>query len=227
MAPQVKQAGNSATGFSNNFMSMLSGLLGGTGGMSGTSQFSQANPTGQTMGGASGILQSILGQGAGKLGGALGTEIQQQQQRDVNSINSRFGAFGGTSLGTPGASAVAQYRAQAAPQIATQIGQLQLGAMQPLLAAGSNLANRGVTTPYFQSNPLTQGIQGLTGLASGVAGLAGPLGMMGGGGGNMSPSSLLSQGGVPNGGFNLSPQQLGMDPATYYAMMGGGGGSTH
>lgn len=222
MAPTVKQASNSATGFSNNFMTMLSGLLGGVGGHSAAGQFGQANPTGQTQGGAAGILSDILSGGAGKLGGALGTQLQQQQTRDINSINSRFGAFGGTSLGTPAASADAQYRAQAAPNITSAIGQLQLGAISPLLSAGYGLANRGVTTPYMQTNPIVQGIQGLTGAVSGAGSILSGLGMGGGGSANTSsmvPPNLGSLSGyMPSG--STSNIYGGMDPGTYYAMMG-------
>jgi hypothetical protein len=188
---QVKQVGNSATGFSNNFMNMLGGLLGGPG--SGGAQTSLSNPVGQTQGNAQNILQGILSPGGGSLGGSLGTMISQQQNRDVAGLNERFSSAGGTSLGSPAAGATAQYKAQAAPAAATAIGNLQLGAISPLLQAGGYLAGRGVTTPMMQTNPIIQGLQALPGLSQGTGSILSALGMMGGGGGNSNAMGTNGQ----------------------------------
>ena len=212
MGSQQKQLSNSATGFSNNFMSLLQGLLtGGTGGANAAGQFNASNPFGSTMGGASGILQNILSPGAGQLGGALATQLAQSQTQNVDALRERYGAFGGTSLGSPASSAEAQYRAYATPQITSAIGNLQLGAISPLLNAAYGMANRGVTQPYLQPSAFTQFLQG----ASGVANLAGSVigaanGVGGGGGGGGAFASTMGNGYGPVGymspgaGLNVS-----------------------
>lgn len=195
---QVKQVGNSATGFSNSFMGMLGNLFGtgGPGAGSALGQQGRSNPIGQTQGGVQGILSDILSPGAGKLGGALGSMINQQQTRDTQGINERFSSFGGTSLGSPAAGALAQYKAQAAPAAASAIGNLQLGAISPLLGAGGFLAGRGVTTPMMQTSPFMQGLQALPGLSQGVGSILSGLNMNGGSGGGGGNSS----GGMMSGG---------------------------
>lgn len=193
MSQQTTQVGNSATGFSNNFMQMMGSLLGTPN--SGAAQAGRSNPVGSTMSGAGGILSSILSPGAGQIGGALATQLAQQQQRDVQSLNERFSAYGGTSLGTPAGSSVAQYKAQAAPNIMSAIGNLQLGAISPLLSAGNQLAYRGVTTPQQTPNPFMQILSALPGIGSGVGSILGAANMGGGGGMQSVPwGSLIGMG---------------------------------
>jgi hypothetical protein len=140
--------------------------------------------------------------------------LQTQQTNDVNSLRSRFGAGGGTAFGTPAAYAESQYRAQAAPQITSAIGNLQLQALSPLLAQMGALTQRG--TPQaenvFQPSALMQGL----GIAAPIAGtlLGGPIGGMlgglfggaasgGGGMGGFSPSNI-------NFGAEFNPSLSGL-----------------
>jgi hypothetical protein len=95
-------------------------------------------------GGAFGILAQLLSPGAGNVGGSYAKLINKQQERDVNAIRSRFGASGGAAFGTPAAFAENQYRAEAAPQVATQIGKLQLEALMPLLQGAFGLSQSGI-----------------------------------------------------------------------------------
>src|SRR5882762_10081940 len=126
--------GGPATGLANDFVSLLRGsLFGNFGGQPTAGQrFDAANPVASTQG-ISGFLQSILGEGAGNLGGSLRDLIGQQQTRDVGDIRSRFGAGGGQALGTPAGYAESRYRAEAAPQAAVATGNLQLGTITQLL----------------------------------------------------------------------------------------------
>jgi hypothetical protein len=223
MGQQMKQAGNSATPFSGQFTNMLSSLLMGGGGGVGGTQAGQstmgANPVGQTQAGGAGILSNILSPGAGVLGGAYQTSLNQTNQQNIDALRARFGSMGGTSLGTPGSSAEAMYRAYASPQQTMAIGNLQLGALSPLLQGGLTLANRGVTTPYLQASPFTQALQTLGGAAAGAGSLmsglnmAGILGGGGGGGGNQfipqySGNQLAVQPGFGSGLPSSVPQPI-------------------
>lgn len=116
-------------------------------------------------GGVYGILAQLLSPGAGNVGGSYATMINKQQERDVNALRSRFGATGGASFGTPAAFAESQYRAEAAPQVATQIGKLQLEALLPLLQGSFNLSQLGIAP--------RQTIQQKSGLASALGTVAG------------------------------------------------------
>src|SRR4029079_16702374 len=74
----------------------------------------------------------------------LGKLLQTQQTNDIGALRSRFGVGGGTAFGTPAAYGESQYRSQVAPQIATQVGNLQLGALGPLLSLMGGIAGRDI-----------------------------------------------------------------------------------
>jgi len=165
MGAKTETVGGSKSGkaLSNDFVGLLSDLLNGGG--IGANQAAGSN----AVGGVRGTFQDLLSQGAGKVGGALGEILKQQQIGDVGALRSRFGAQGGMSFGTPAAYAESQYRAQAAPQATAQIGKLQLEALGPLL--------QQYLSVYNKETPGAQTIQKKTGLgqALGVVGqLAGP-----------------------------------------------------
>lgn len=170
MHPNISTAGGGpATGLADSFVQILqNGLTGNFGpnsstgpspdrggglfagfnfpGLSGQGdgqQFNRANPVASTTG-IAGTLNDILSGGAGKLGGALGKLIQTQQTNDIAALRSRFGAGGGMSLGTPAAYAESTYRANAAPQIATQTGALQLQTLLPILQMITSLSGKGI-----------------------------------------------------------------------------------
>lgn len=143
-AKTKERGGGPAVGLSEDTITGLRALLnpqfGNTGGI-GTAGSPNAF---DSAGGVFGILSSILSSGGGKVGGALAELLSKQQERDVNAIRARFGASGGAAFGTPAAFAESQYRAEAAPQIATQIGGLQLQALAPLLSGAFGLSQLGI-----------------------------------------------------------------------------------
>lgn len=100
-------------------------------------------------GGIMGVLGDILAGGGGNVGGSLATLLERSQERNVNNLRSRFGASGGMAFGTPAAYAESLYRSEAAPQIATQVGQLQLSAIQPLMQGIMQMY--GINTPQAQT----------------------------------------------------------------------------
>ena len=131
MNPKVSTVGGTQAGmnFSDDFVSLLKGVMGGPG-------------SAGASGGVAGFLNDLFSKGGGQLGGALGDMIGMRQTQDVNSIRSRFGASGGTSFGTPAAYAESTYRAHAAPEAATAIGGLQLGALAPLFSSFADVFNK-------------------------------------------------------------------------------------
>lgn len=197
--------GGAAKGLGNDFASFLqSGLNSG--------YFGAGTPAGYgapaQAGGIAGFLNDVLSGGAGKLGGSLQQILQTQQNNDISGIRSRFGVGGGTAFGTPGAYAESTYRAQAAPQITSAIGQLQASVLGPLLGQIGGLAQRGIPqaevvgqqNPWIQAASLAAPIAG--GLLGGPlgAGIGASLGGMFGGGGGM--------GGGGGGGFNMAPSNI-------------------
>jgi hypothetical protein len=171
MAPKTGTVGGGpATGLAKDFTGWLDKALNtgtfGSGGGTG-------DPTGDTRG-FTGVLNDILSAGGGQFGGALGELIKQRQTADIGDLRARFGASGGMAFGTPAAYAESQYRAAAAPQAATAIGQLQLSALQPILQALMGLSGMGIpqAQAYVSPNPWLSGVEALGGLATGVGDLA-------------------------------------------------------
>lgn len=197
MHPNISTAGGGpATGLADSFVQILqNGLTGSFGpnaptstgpsqgggglfagfnfpGLSGqgnNQQFNNANPVASTTG-VAGTLNDILAGGSGKLGGALGKLIQTQQTNDIAALRSRFGAGGGMSFGTPAAYAESVYRSQAAPQIATQTGALQLQTLLPLLSMITQLSGKGIPQAETFAGPsdFTQFANLLSGTTQGI-----------------------------------------------------------
>lgn len=146
MGAKTKTVGGtkSGMGLSEDLVSMLGQLLNGgqTGRPAGSAAVTQTQ-------GVAGVLSDILSGGAGKVGGGLAELLAKSQERNVNGIRARFGASGGTAFGTPAAYAESNYRAEAAPQIATQIGDLQLRALDPVLRATMGVFDKN--TPQAQT----------------------------------------------------------------------------
>lgn len=163
MGSKYKKVGGrqSAEGLSENFISFLNNALqGGLG---------AGKPAGQgAVGGARGIYGDILSGGAGQLGGSLQQILEKSQARDVGQLRSRFGQQGGMSLGTPAAFAESKYRAEAAPQAATQIGELQLKALSPILSGISSIY--GNQTPAAEMVEQKSGFQQFMTNAGDIAG---------------------------------------------------------
>lgn len=140
MGPQLKEVGGGgATGLADNYISQLQKILNGGG--TGTAGSPLAGGTGSIMS----VLTDILGAGGGKVGGSISEMLSKQQERDVSGIRARFGAGGGGAYGTPGAFAESLYRSEAAPQITSAIGGLQLQAIMPLLSAITGLSSKGIS----------------------------------------------------------------------------------
>lgn len=146
MGAKTKTVGGSKAGMglSDDFVAALGELL--NGGQTGRPAGNKA-VTSTT--GVMGVLSDILSGGGGKVGGGLADLLQKSQERNVNNLRARFGAEGGTAFGTPAAYAESLYRAEAAPQIATQVGKLQLDALSPLLSAYTNVFDKN--TPQAQT----------------------------------------------------------------------------
>lgn len=178
MAPKTGTVGGgSATGLAKDFTGWLDSILNPPAAKTNLAapagQFNSADPVGQTAG-IGGVINDILSGGAGKLGGSLNELIKQQQKTDVGDLRARFGAAGGMAFGTPAATAEALYRAQAAPQAATQIGNLQLSAITPLLNIIAGLSGKGIpqAETAIYPNPWLSGLEALGGAASGAGSLA-------------------------------------------------------
>lgn len=204
------QGGGAATGLGNDFATFLQQGLntGSFGGASAAGQAGAANPAGSTQG-IAGVLNDILSGGAGKLGGSMAQMMQTQQQNDVNGIRARFGASGGTAFGTPGQYAESTYRAQAAPQITSAIGNMQMSALAQLFPQIGALAQKGIPQAEVtaQQNPWVTAA-GIAAPAFGAI-LGGPAGaslggmfsgMMGGGGGASASGASAP--------FNMMPQNM-------------------
>jgi len=160
--------GGPATGLSKEWVDFLSsGLTTGHFGNPGQA-FAGADPMGSTTGFA-GVLNDVLSSGGGKFGGALGELIANRQKSDIGDLRARFGITG-SAFGTPGAYAESSYRAKVAPEIATQVGQLQLSALEPLLQMIMGTSMRGIpqAETVVSQNPWLSGITALGGLLPGV-----------------------------------------------------------
>lgn len=196
-----KQVGGSGTGLGHDFAGWLQQGLN-------TGYFGAGSPAGVGAAahtqGISGVLNDILSGGAGKLGGSLGQLLQTQQTNDIGALRSRFGVGGGTAFGTPAAYAESQYRSQAAPQIATQVGGLQMGALGQLLPLLGGMAGRDIPQAenYFQPSGLSQ----FASIAAPVAGgiLGGPLGASIGAGLGGFFSNHFGGGGGTDGGYGAN-----------------------
>lgn len=201
--------GGPATGLANDFVSLLRGsLFGNFGGQPTAGQrFDAANPVGSTQG-ISQFLQSILGEGAGNLGGSLRDLITGQQTRDVGDIRSRFGAGGGQAFGTPAGYAESRYRAEAAPQAAVATGNLQLNTITQLLQAITGIAGKGISQRQTVAQP-----SGITSFLSTLApGLSALLPFLNKGGssaltgnefGDIMKQNPLDLSGVPSPAFSF------------------------
>ena len=190
--------GGPAIGLGQDITSLLSGsLFGNFGGQPTAGQrFAGANPTG----GVQAFLMDILGQGAGKIGGALGEMIARENTRNIGDLRGRFGAGGGQAFGTPAAFAESQYRAEAAPRAATAIGGLQLQTILPLLQLSGALGSRGISQRQTIAMPsgFSSFLSTLAPIAGAIAG--GPVGAAIGGG----VSSLFRGGSSPAGGAGMT-----------------------
>jgi len=211
MGMKEKQVGGSGTGFGHDFASWLQQGL--NSGHFGPGFAAGYGAPASTMG-ISGILNDVLSGGAGTLGGSLGKLLQTQQTNDIGALRSRFGVGGGTAFGTPAAYAESQYRAQAAPQIATQVGNLQLSALGPLLSLMSGIAGKDI--PQAESVLAPSPFAQIASIAAPVAGgiLGGPLGAsIGAGLGGLFSGGGASANMIPGmngaGGFNFDPHLTG------------------
>lgn len=197
-ASYSEKGGGPAVGLGQNWVNWLSQGL-NTGSFGGGSPMG-GGAMGVTAGGMGGILNDIFSGGAGKLGGAMNEMITRSTNDQAAALRARFGAGGGTAFGTGAQYGEAQLRSQLAPQLTSAIGQLQLGALMPILQMISQTAGKGITQRegMMQPSALSQGL----GLALPAAGtfLGGPAGGAIGGwlGGMMNPTTLPGVGPMPN-----------------------------
>lgn len=219
MAMKYKEVGGGqATGLADSFVNFLQqGLQTGSfGGAGAVSQFGGANPIGSTTG-IAGVLNDLLAGGAGKIGGALSTQIKQQEGDDVAALRARFGAGGGGAFGTGAGFAEATYRAREAPQLATAIGGLQEGALSQLLPLFMGVFNKGTAQREGTFQPNTALSAAQIGLP--LAGSA--LGFLAGGPGGAAIGSQFgsSLSGDLSGLSGMPSQPPTLDPSTFASMM--------
>lgn len=149
-----EKGGGKAAGMADDFIGMLSGLLGGQAGASSAgAQFNAANPAGST-GGIMEALQGLLS-GTGPQHGAINTMISKQGDRDVAGLRARFGASGGTAFGTGAQYGEGVMRAETAPKMAMAHGQLQLSALGQLMPILAQITNKGTTQRQGVMTPST------------------------------------------------------------------------
>lgn len=170
-----ERGGGKASGFADDFIGMLSGLLGGQAGASSAgAQFSAANPQGST-GGVMEALQGLLS-GTGAQHGAINTMISKQGDRDVAGLRARFGAGGGTAFGTGAQYGEGVMRAETAPKMAMAHGQLQLSALSQLMPILAGITQKGTTQRQgiMQPSGLSSAISTIAPLASAAANIFAP-----------------------------------------------------
>lgn len=128
-----------------------------------------ARPGANPNAGLTGIINDILSGGAGNLGGSLQKILATQQAGDVGNLRSRY-SMGGTGAGTPSAYAESLYRANAAPQAAMQIGQLQLSTLLPLLQMIMGISGKGIpqASTLVEPSDFSQFTSGIGDLAKGA-----------------------------------------------------------
>ena len=170
----VSTGGGAATPLGEDFIALLSGLIGGSqaGGVQpaspdqptsiskrgltiertgATDRFAQTDPIERTDQVSQAIERLLSGNVGSNLEGNI-TELVGQQTRDqIDATRARFGASGGTSLGTPAAVAESNVTARQGPALAAALGQLdlsragiQLNTLQSLLQALAGLSGRGI-----------------------------------------------------------------------------------
>src|SRR6266550_6183171 len=144
---QIRQAGGTGTGLGKDLAGIFDTGIN-------TGSFGTRPPAGgdavTSTTGIFGVLNDLLSGGAGKVGGSLADLIGRHQEKDIADIHQRYGA---TSLGTPGAYAESNYRARAAPEAATAIGNLQLSALMPLLQMITGFGGRDVAQAQLFASP--------------------------------------------------------------------------
>jgi hypothetical protein len=148
----------------------LGGLFGGTG----------RSPVDQTSAVAQGLNRVLTAPDLAPTGTALQEIIQRESGRNIADLRSRFGASGGTSLGTPAAVAESLFRAETGPRIAATLGELGLRGQQldankvlSLLQIIASLGARGIpqsrTEVLSKQSPFAEFISTLSGGAQGAA----------------------------------------------------------
>lgn len=146
----VATGGGPAKPLASDLTRALQALIAGEGTPEGSlfGRLTQRDPFGITQN----IIQGIEGLDApASMGQALQQIIQRDVDRQVADLRARFGAAGGTSLGTPGAVGEALFRSEAAPRFTTALGQLglqqrglELQGLLPLLQIAAQLGGFGI-----------------------------------------------------------------------------------
>jgi hypothetical protein len=216
MGPQTKTVGGgSATGLGNQWVNFLQQGLGGAFG----------GPGAGAQSGIGGTLNGLFSGGAGRVGGAMASMLGTQQQQSIDALRARYSGMGGigSTLGSGAGSAEAIYRAQAAPQITSAIGQLQLQGLNSILPQIGQMAGRGIP----QAQTITQPSE-FSQIMGGIAGLS-PIMQL------LRPTSNPNAGGGADtgnvSGYNVDPNaggsSFGSDMSSLFnilpmlAMMGG------
>ena len=166
--------GSPVAGLPTQFTNFLSSGLSGTfGGGAAAGQAGAANPVGSTQG-IAGILNGLLSPGAGQVGGALQSLIQNQQKQQQQALTAQFGAQGGTAFGTGAQYGLSTLMAQQSPQLINAIGGLQQSAINSLLPYYGQATAQGTPQATTIEQPSTlQSILQLVGPASSLLGAAG------------------------------------------------------
>lgn len=145
MGAKSKKIGGSkgGAGVSDKYTSAIQALLGGD---AQSGYLGAGNPAGanamKSGQGAADFYASLLGEGAGNVGGAIAQLLQRTQDRDVMKLKEAGRASGGAQFGTPGQYAESMYRGEAAPNIMQAIGQLQANAAKDIFGMSRDIYAR-------------------------------------------------------------------------------------
>lgn len=186
MGNRYKEVGGGpAVGLADNWIKNLQSFMGG--GSTPGAQMTRAGNnqaqagtagaltnTGNGPGGIYNIIQDILSQGGGSLGGHLGSQIERGVNEGRADVASRFSSVGG-GQGSSTAQAIARYNAEQADAVPLGVANLQMSTIQPLLQMIQQMAGRGVTQRegVMEQNPWLQGITALAGAVPGIKDVAG------------------------------------------------------
>jgi hypothetical protein len=154
MGDKKKRVGGTkgGEGLSEDFVNQLRQLLMGQSGQVGAGNVPGAGAMQQGQGAAD-IYGSVLGQGAGNIGGALQQLLQRTQDRDVMKLKEAGRASGGAQFGTPGQYAEGVYRGEAAPNIMEAIGKLQMGAAKDIFGLINDVYKNETPQAKMETQP--------------------------------------------------------------------------
>lgn len=203
-AKESTVGGGSARGVSSNISDLLNQGLTGGGYSDGRQQgamdnWGRSDPMSNTMD-IRGAIAQLLSGGAGMANGAQAIAANRREE-NVGDIRSRY-ALGGTGYGTPAAVGEARFLGEFDPQVAAQVGGMQLDSMSKGLGFLFPLLQQayGLGTPQAQTVMKKGFLGNAIDAIGGLAGAAAPF--FGGGFGGSGGSAAE---GMVNDNFGLNP----------------------